>query len=114
LYFLTEERREALRIPTGLKESEIPARLHSSAAERLNSKIVRVATDPADTDLFPLDVFGFLDVAAGNDALGHDIFYPGDKDQIRSTLEVSTHVADAARQRHFRIAAEYRRRNHAR
>ena len=73
-----------------------------------------VAADSAHGDPFALDVLGFLDVAARDDALGHDVFDPADKHQVGRSLDVTAHVADAPGQCHFCIATEYRRRDHTR
>ena len=67
-----------------------------------------IAADAAHADSFALQVFRSLDVAAGDDGLGHNVLDGADEDHVGGTADVSIDVADAAGDRHLGVAAEQR------
>ena len=54
-----DEGREGLGVAAGLNEiKRRVGRIHAETPQRLNRKVVRVAADPADADLFAAQILG--------------------------------------------------------
>lgn len=65
-----------------------------------------VAADAVDPDALSFEIFGPLDIRAGDDAMRQVIFYGADENKILRSLDIRADDADPSNQAHVRITAD--------
>ena len=91
-----------------MNDRDIVRGIEARATKRLQGKIVTVAADPSNADFLSLEFRSRFDLGFGDDTVRQSIFETADEDEIRGSLHIRTHGADASGQSDFDIAADQR------
>src|SRR5262249_50041123 len=85
-----------LRSSAGLDHLDILAGIHVEFSQRLDDKIMRVAAKSPDADFFPFEILGSFHLRLAEHAVGQNILYTADENEIGEALNVGPHVTDCA------------------